>query len=227
MAQIFVSHSAKDRTLVDFLSRAFAATKVKGVFEEFEAILKGRPNAQRIARDIQQSNAVFMLLGRHVEELKHTRDWVGHEGGVATGMALQGNKDIWVLESLAETENLSIIVPYLRHYVCFDHADDRWQGYLSQIVASYDDSHVVPAIAAGAATGAAVSKGEGALVGAGLGLLLSAMMSQTRPIGVPLRCPQCASVYSVHLADARMRCPVCNSRLFVSTAVNDGKPANA
>jgi len=35
VAQIFVSHSAKDRDLVALLSRAFAATKVKGVFEEF------------------------------------------------------------------------------------------------------------------------------------------------------------------------------------------------
>ena len=45
MAQIFVSHSAKDRDLVALLSRAFAATKVKGVFEEFEAILNGPANA--------------------------------------------------------------------------------------------------------------------------------------------------------------------------------------
>ena len=41
MAQIFVSHSAKDKELVAFLSKAFAATPVKAVFEEFEAILRG------------------------------------------------------------------------------------------------------------------------------------------------------------------------------------------
>lgn len=52
MAQIFVSHSAKDKELVAFLSKAFAATPVKAIFEEFEAILKGPANAQRIRQAI-------------------------------------------------------------------------------------------------------------------------------------------------------------------------------
>jgi hypothetical protein len=67
MAQIFVSHSAKDKELVAFLSKAFASTPVKAIFEEFEAILKGPANAQRIVQDIRQSNAVFVLLGKYVE----------------------------------------------------------------------------------------------------------------------------------------------------------------
>jgi TIR domain len=223
MAQIFVSHSAKDRELVDFLSRAFAATQVKGVFEEFEALLKGPANAPRIAQDIQQSNAVFMLLGRHVEELKHTRDWVGHEGGIATAAALQGNKDIWVLESIAESDSLSVVIPYLRHYVCFDPADPTWQGYLTQVIASYDDSHVLKAIGAGAATGAAVRKAEGALVGGVLGLVFAAMTSPTRPPGLPIRCPQCTSVYNVHLTVMKMRCPVCNARLMLASLATEGQ----
>lgn len=49
MAQIFVSHSAKDKELVAFLSKAFASTPVRAIFEEFEAILKGPANAPRIA----------------------------------------------------------------------------------------------------------------------------------------------------------------------------------
>lgn len=51
MAQIFVLRSSKDKDLVAVLARAFAVTKVKGVFEEFGAILKGPANAQRIAQD--------------------------------------------------------------------------------------------------------------------------------------------------------------------------------
>src|SRR5713101_6626888 len=134
MAQIFVLHSSKDKELVALMSRAFAATRVKGVFEEFEAILKGPANAERIAQDVRESNAVFVLLGKNVEELKHTRDWVGWESGVSAGATLQTNKDVWVLESIAETEKLSVIIPHLRHYVCFDPANDWWQGYLTQII---------------------------------------------------------------------------------------------
>jgi len=51
MAQILVLHSSKDKDLVALLARAFAATKVKGVFEEFGAILKGPATVQRIAQD--------------------------------------------------------------------------------------------------------------------------------------------------------------------------------
>ena len=41
MAQIFVSHSAKDAELVGFLAKAGAGTKVRLVFEEFEGELGG------------------------------------------------------------------------------------------------------------------------------------------------------------------------------------------
>ena len=86
MAQIFVSHSAKDKELVAFVSQAFASIQVRAVFEEFEAILKGAANAGRIASDIRQSNGVFVLLGKHAEELRHSRDWVAWESGVAASV---------------------------------------------------------------------------------------------------------------------------------------------
>src|SRR5262245_14953992 len=112
MAQIFISHSSKDKDLVAFVSKAFAATQVKAVFAEFEAILKGPVTAQSIAQDIRLSNAVFVLLGRSVESLKHTRDWVGWESGVAAGVAMETNKDVWVLESITEMDSFSIVIPH-------------------------------------------------------------------------------------------------------------------
>jgi DNA-directed RNA polymerase subunit RPC12/RpoP len=214
MSQIFISHSAKDRELVGFLSKAFAPTQVKAVFVEFEAILQGPANAQTIAQDIRESNAVFVLLGRHVEGFKHTRDWVGWESGVAAGVAMETNKDVWVMEAVTEMDGLSIVIPHLRHYVCFDSRQDFWQGYLTQIILSYDNSHFLKAISAGAATGGVLGKGEGALWGAGVGFVLAAMAgAQGRPPGMSLTCPRCDSYYNVHLAEARMRCPVCNTRL--------------
>jgi hypothetical protein len=60
VAQIFVSHGAKHSGLTALLSRAFAAKSVRGIFEKFDAILKGRANAARIAEDVRQSNAVYI-----------------------------------------------------------------------------------------------------------------------------------------------------------------------
>ena len=42
VAQIFISHSARDRPILDFINRAFATTKVEAKYEEIEAILEGR-----------------------------------------------------------------------------------------------------------------------------------------------------------------------------------------
>jgi len=159
VAQIFVSHSNKDRELVDVFARAFASTKVRAVYEEFESILHGPATAQRITGHIAQANAVFIVLGRNVEQLKHTRDWVAFESGVAAGSALQSNKDVWVFEAIADTDSLSVVIPRLRHYVCFDHKDERSQAYLTQIINSYDDSHVLTAMAAGGLAGAWAAAG--------------------------------------------------------------------
>lgn len=214
MAQIFVSHSAKDKELVELVELAFAATQVRGIFKEFDAFTNGPANAPGIISDIQQSSAFFILLGKHVEERKHTRDWVGWESGAMAMAAFQNNKDVWVLESFAEAPKLSVVIPHLRHYVCLNHADPYWQAYLIKIVASYDDSHLLKAMSAGAAAGAALADenaGTGAILGAGAALLLAGI-SSTTPRGIIFQCPGCYSVYAVHLSAAWLRCPVCNSR---------------
>ena len=151
MAQIFVSHSSKDKDLVEFLSKAFASTQVKGIFEEFESICSGPADAQRIAGNIRQSAAVFVLMGPHLEKREHTRDWVAWESGLAAAAALETNKDVWVLDPIIEDWSSSMVVPHLRHYVRFLPHDDHWQVYLSQVIASYDDSHILTAVAVGGA----------------------------------------------------------------------------
>lgn len=213
MAQIFISHSAKDTELVAFLNRAFAPTHVRSVLAEFDAISRGRPDAARIMNEIRQSNAVFVVLSRTVEELKHTRDWVAWESGVAATAALQTNKDVWVIEPVADLEALSIVIPHFRHYIAVDPTLPLWQAYFTQIINSYDDSHFLKAISAGAAAGGVIGEGAGALWGAGAGFLLASMTPTGRPEGRPIRCPNCSSSYSVHLIQLRMRCAVCNAQL--------------
>src|SRR5579862_9271266 len=168
MAQIFISHSAKDIALKNFINQAFATTKVEAKYEEIEAIVQGQRTAQQIGADIAQSNAVFILLGQNVENLKHTQQWVLWESGFAAGAALQANKDIWVFEAFEDGSKLTVAIPHLHHHVCFQYTDP-WLAYLRAIVSAYDDSHVLPTMLKGAGAGvvaglAAESGGAGILV---------------------------------------------------------------
>jgi hypothetical protein len=182
VAQIFVSHSAKDTKQLAFLNRAFATTNVQAKHEEMEAMVTGKRTSQQIAFDIQASNAIFVILGPHVEQLKHTRDWVVWESGNAAAK----NKDVWVLEAFEDSQHLSVVIPHVRHYVCF-HYDDPWLVYLRQIVTSYDDSHVLPAGLAGAGVGAVLggeAGGVGAIIGGLAGLIL-ASNARAKPLDLP------------------------------------------
>jgi hypothetical protein len=219
MAQIFVSHSAKDTALKNFINQAFATTQVAAKYEEIEAILQGRRTAPQIVVDIAQSNAVFVLLGESVEKLRHTQQWVLWESGVAAGAALQSNKPVWVFEAYPDRGKLSVAIPHLDDHVCFEYSDP-WLAYIRAIVAAYDDSHVLPAMMKGAGAGvvtalATENPAAGFAVG-GIAALLLAANKQGPPGGLmAIRCLGCNSVYRIHREPAWnvMRCPVCNAQL--------------
>jgi hypothetical protein len=211
MAQIFISHSANDGSLVDFFSRGGARSKVRLVFEEIEKLVTGSVNAIQIRASIEASNAVFVLLSKHVQYIPHTRDWVIWESGVAH------NKDIWVFERHSDRGQISIVTPFLRHYVVFEPIDLHFQ-YLSRIIASYDDSVVLPAMAATGTLGATLG-GVGAIIGAIAGAVL-ANPARSRPPGVQITCQLCMSSYAIHLPQGMVvfRCPVCNKTLKLATS---------
>jgi len=212
MAQIFVSHSKKDKDLRDFFSNAFADTKVRAVFEEFEKILRGKVTSEQIVKDIENSNAVFIILGPNVQDIPHTRDWVVWETGVAK------NKDIWVFEPYSQFGRISVVIPYLRHYVIFD-TSNAWLGYIRRIIESYDDSHVLPTLLVTGGIGALLAEKDkigGAVLGTLAGLAISDK-SRERPTGIRVKCVKCSSLYNIHIPQGmnKFRCPVCNTYLKI------------
>lgn len=192
---------------------------MKAVFEEFEKIFKGKITRDQIGKDIENSRAVFVILSQNVEKIRHTRDWVVCETGVAK------NKDIWVFEPYSQYGKISVIVPFLRNYVVFG-VNNSWLGYIRRIIESYDDSQTLPTVLAtgglGALVGSALSEDTeaGAVLGGIGGAILGAMMSDKskgRPIGLPIECVSCNSIYSVHTPQGMkaIRCPVCNKSIAI------------
>ncbi len=185
---------------------AFAGTKVKPHLEELEKGLPKGKVADKIERDIQTSNAVFVLLSENVENLKQTRDWVAWECGVAK------NKDIWVFEPFESLGKVGIVVPRFNHYFLLERTDE-WRKYLRSIIESYDDSHVIPALSASTAGGALLNetdRGSGAAAGFVVGLVGLLLHSATKPsYGIDVQCLSCFSNYKVHRYGI-FRCAVCN-----------------
>ena len=211
MAQIFISHSRNDKDQIHFFLEAFAGSKVKPHLEELEKELPTGINAQKIQQDIQDSNAVFVLLSENVENLKHTRDWVNWECGTAI------NKDIWIFEPLNSLGKISVVIPRFDHYALFTLTED-WRKYLLAIIESYDDSHVLETLAIPTAGGALLNEKDrmtGAAFGFGLGLftLLLQNMSKT-PLGISVRCGNCNSNYRIHQF-GNFRCAICNTKTFL------------
>ncbi len=208
MAQIFISHSKKDKDFVDFFSKTFATTKVKAIFEEFEKILTGKITRPKVERDIETSNAIFVILSQNVESMPHTRDWVVWETGVAK------NKDIWIFEPYSQFGRISVLTPSLRHYVIFD-TNDACLGYIEKIIESYDDSHIAQTVLIGGGIGMAFGKVKGAVIGGGLAAILASNKSKERPTGIGVTCKDCCSSYNIHIPQGMniFRCPVCNKPL--------------
>ena len=214
MSQIFISHSSKDTDFKNLFSNAFAGANVRAIYEEFEKILSKKITSMKVAKDIENSKAIFVILSQNVQDSSHTRDWVVWE----TGAAVAKNKDIWIFEPVSQFGNISIVTPHLRHYVIFDTSEPFFM-YLRKIINSYDDSNVLPTVLATGGIGAAMAEKDkmgGAALGALAGLMI-ADKSKDRPVGTGIVCSNCNSIYNVHYPKAMkiFRCPVCNEFLEI------------
>lgn len=224
MAQIFVSHSQKDQQIADFFLRAFAGTKVKPLFQELEKEPVNGITENEITRNIEASNALFVLLSEGVQSLAHTGYWIAWECGTAK------NKDIWIFEPFESGFQIRVAIPRFNHYVRFSRNDD-WRRYIRSIVESYNDSHVLTALSAGAGIGAVLdeeNRGRGAFKGLlfGLGGLLLHDINKPS-LGHPVQCPNCHLDFRVHIpyGVAEFRCSKCNSDLCLPSL--HSAPGNA
>jgi len=226
IGQIFISHSRKDKEIVNFFGTLFGSTRVKGVFKEIEGF-KSDEEYQEIQNDIQKSSAIFILLGENVQNLKHTRDWVVWESAIASTIG----KEIWIFEPMALLGKIDVIFPHLDHYLIYKFNQD-YQNYIREIIESYDDADVLPAVVAGGSLGgfggtiaeALLSKGEklsglGTLIGIGIVGTLAGFLadpSRKRPSGILIRCSECKNKYRIHIKIPKIRCPICNALLVLN-----------
>ncbi len=196
------------------------------MFKEIEGF-KSEEEYQEIQNDIQKSSAIFILLGENVQNLKHTRDWVVWESAIASTTG----KEIWIFEPIELLGKIDVIFPHLSHYLIYKVNQD-YQNYIRDIIESYDDADVLPAVFTGSFFGglggtiaeALFSKGEklsgiGTLLGIGIVGPIAGFLadpSRKRPSGILIRCSECKNKYRIHMKMPKIRCPICNAMLSLN-----------
>lgn len=221
MSQIFMSHSGRDRGLIDPFKNIFSTSKVKGMFEEYESMLGKQVTSGKIRTDIFQSAAVFLLLTESVQNIPHTRDWVVWESGNAR------NKPLWLFEPVEQFGKNTVVIPHVTHHVIYG-PGEGWFRYLKNIVESYDNSTALPSFVTGTIFLGALFNPLIGLVG-GAGSLMVSCKSNLRPAGKLVCCGLCRSQYRLHypVGMTSTRCPVCNNVFSIQTRVQGGVNATA
>jgi len=110
--QIFISHSGKDREIVDSIIQSFSGTGVKPILVEDMGWSRdhGEPNWLWIKNEILKSEALFVILSKGLVAQEHTQNWVAFEIGIAAGC--DPPKPVHVITG----EHVRFPVPYLNHY---------------------------------------------------------------------------------------------------------------
>ena len=109
--KVFISHSKRDPNL-GFFQSLFAMLRIESTWIELEDVVP--PPSVYIREQVNQSDAVFVLLSQPLTELPHTNNWVAFEVGLAANCGAQG-LDVWVFEPL--DEHIDFAVPYFTHYM--------------------------------------------------------------------------------------------------------------
>lgn len=126
--QIFISHSQKDDGLLRQLDSVFGNSGVSQYKASFEK--QQPPVSEALRMEIEESSALFVLLGPNACSLQHTKVWIGWEVGVASECRIP----IWVLEDV--NTQIEMAVPSFSNYILWDSSDRSQQRNLRDILES-------------------------------------------------------------------------------------------
>jgi hypothetical protein len=118
--QIFLSHTKHDKSLCDQIDMIAPRAGVKLFRSEYESI--PTPPWQMILKEINNSKAVFVLVGKQLAFLQraggrnwdYTQNWMAFEIGVAAA----AGKDVWAIVENGAEYNFPI--PYVNHFMVVD-----------------------------------------------------------------------------------------------------------
>jgi len=115
LANIFISHSGKDASLIASVHQILVNVGHTPIIEEFIPESEKLPIPHdEIQRNVSVSDAIFLFLTDNVLATDYTRNWVVFE----VGLARQASKRVFVFER--QGVPIPYPIPYVTDYMIFD-----------------------------------------------------------------------------------------------------------
>ncbi len=156
MANIFISHSRKDDSLIASVHQLLVNVGHTPIIEEFIPESEKLPIPHdEIQRNVSVSDAIFLFLTDNVLATDYTRNWVVFE----VGLAKQASKRVFVFERYGVP--IPYPIPYVTDYTIFD----------PQSISDLLTIQTIAKELVGKIPAALIGAGAGALLGAAFGPL--------------------------------------------------------
>lgn len=135
--KVFISHS-RDDPYVDFFHKVFSGVTTEAKWMEFEDITP--PPYAYIMNEVNQCDAVFVLLSDNILSQSHTHNWVSFEIGLATNYQSPAffpafrrrGLDVYVFEPFSK--RVDFAVPYCTYYMLYDSGSTKEIKFLKELI---------------------------------------------------------------------------------------------
>ena len=204
MGKFFISHSKRDKELVNAMAKVLRNIKHDPIIEELipEEEKENVPY-EEIRKNVNQSDHVFLFLTDNIVLTEYTRNWVSFE----VGLTASEHKKLLVFERSGVP--VPYPIPYLTDYMIFD--EDNTSDILDiQNLATKLNELSKTTIGAGIGASLGFVFGPMGLILGGLGgALLGAKAEEEIP---KVKCPFCGVSYFYHSPHhTSFNCPACRN----------------
>lgn len=201
MATIFISHSKKDRELVEAIAKMLRNVGQTPIIEEY--IPKDAKEVvpyEEIRKNVEFSDYIFLFLTESVTMTEYTKNWVIFE----VGLTARDKKRLFVFTRKGDTINFPI--PYVTDFMLFDPKDPRDILDIQKLAKDISKLHPgIPGGIIGAILGAPF--GPAGLV---IGVLAGgAIGASTAEAPKKITCSRCNVTFNYYSDIRNFPCPCC------------------
>lgn len=202
MANIFISHSRRDKELITAMAKVLRNIGHTPIIEEFMPEEEKEPVPyEEIRKNVSLSNYVFLFLTDNIVATEYTHNWVAFE----VGLTASSRKRLFVFERTGVP--VPYPIPYLTDYMIFD--EDSTKDILD-IQALAKKLSELPKAAIGAGAGALLGLPFGPIgfILGGLGGALLGAGAEEKILEV--QCPHCGVSFNYYSPQyIGFNCPAC------------------